>query len=88
MSLSLLFAWHVYINGVECDPAQAPYAGLAYSDPALNYPGLYQVTVTVPSGTGSGDLPLEIVLDEGTTLETTIAVGAVPAASPHKLTRQ
>ena len=85
----LLFAWHIFMNGVECDPTIASnYAGLAYSDPALNYPGLYQVTVTVPSGTGSGDLPLEIVLNEGATVEATIAVSTAAGASPHTLTRQ
>jgi len=85
----LIFAWHVFMNGVQCDPTVASdYAGLAYSDPALNYPGLYQVTVTVPSGTGSGDFPLEIVLNEGATIETTIAISAAGASSPHTLTRQ
>jgi uncharacterized protein (TIGR03437 family) len=87
----------VYIGGVECNVnAGSNYVGLAWSDPALSYPGLYEITVTVPSGTGSGDLPLEMVLDslisplnEGATVETTIAVStAVPGVKAHTLTRQ
>jgi len=80
----LIFAWHVYINGVECDPTVgSDYAGLAWSGPGPYFPGLYQITVTVPDGTGQGDLPLEISLNEGYTVETTVAIGATPAVIPH-----
>ena len=88
---------NVYIGGVECNPnVGSNYAGLAWSDPALSYPGLYEITVTVPGGTGSGDLPLEMVLNSliapyngEASVETTIAVStAVPGVQPHTLIRQ
>ena len=66
----LTHAWRVYIGGVQCDPLKdSNYAGLA-----PGFAGLYQINVTVPSGTGFGDVPLEIWLTEGQTVETTINI--------------
>jgi uncharacterized protein (TIGR03437 family) len=66
----LINAWQVWMGGVQCDPnAISNYAGLA-----PGYAGLYQMNVTVPSGTASGDVPLEIWTTEGQTIETTINV--------------
>ncbi|MGA2183155.1 MAG: hypothetical protein ABSH47_09010 [Bryobacteraceae bacterium] len=73
----LSHAWRAYMGGVQCDPLQGSnYAGLA-----PGFAGLYQINVTVPSGTGFGDVPLEIWLTEGQTIETTINIEAVAGAS-------
>jgi uncharacterized protein (TIGR03437 family) len=66
----LLHEWQVWMGGVQCDPNQiSNYAGLA-----PGYAGLYQINVTVPSGTPTGDVPLEVWLTEGQTIETTINI--------------
>jgi len=73
----LTSAWSVYMGGVQCDPLQiSNYAGLA-----PYYAGLYQINVTVPSGTGTGNVPVEVILHSGTphpnaaqTVETTINI--------------
>jgi len=64
-------AWQVWMGGVQCDPTLATnYAGLAPGYTA----GVYELNVTVPSGTGFGSVPLEIWTSEGQTIQTTIYV--------------
>ena len=64
-------AWQVWMGGVECDPNLATnYAGLAPGYTA----GVYELNVTVPSGTGFGSVPLEIWTSEGQNIQTTIYV--------------
>jgi len=69
-------AWQVWMGGVQCDPNLATnYAGLAPGYTA----GVYELNVTVPSGTGFGSVPLEIWTSEGQTIQTTIYVQPTPA---------
>jgi uncharacterized protein (TIGR03437 family) len=64
------------MGGVQCDPNLATnYAGLAPGYTA----GVYELNVTVPSGTGFGSVPLEIWTSEGQTIQTTIYVQPTPA---------
>jgi len=72
----LVAAWSVSIGGVQCTPQPSNYAGLA-----PGYSGLYQINVTVPSGTGFGDVPIRVSVrpgvpnpSEAQTVETTINV--------------
>ncbi|MGA3026042.1 MAG: hypothetical protein ABSF98_14830 [Bryobacteraceae bacterium] len=81
-------AWSVYMGGVQCDPSLGTnYAGLA-----PGYVGLYQINVTVPKGTGTGNVPLEVYVDnaptsglesQSLTVETTINIAASAAAAVH-----
>jgi len=65
------YAWQVWMGGVQCDPTLATnYAGLAPGYTA----GVYELNVTVPSGTGFGPVPLEVWTTEGQTIQTTIFV--------------
>ena len=66
------FAWQVWMGGVQCNPNlfETNYAGLAPGYTA----GVYELNVTVPSGTGFGSVPLEIWTTEGQTIQTTIYV--------------
>jgi uncharacterized protein (TIGR03437 family) len=55
-------------------PAQVTYSGLA---PGLS--GLYQVNVRIPTGSRSGDVPLDIFTPDAHTSQATVNVAAAPA---------
>lgn len=73
----LMSAWRVYIGGVQCNPLEpSNYAGLA-----PGFAGLYQINVTVPSGTGFGNVAIEVETtssnpqpSDAHTIETTLYV--------------
>ena len=76
----LVAAWTITIGGVPCVAQVSNYAGLA-----PYYAGLYQINVTIPSGTGFGDVPIDVDIrpgapnpSEGRTVETTINVQPQP----------